>query len=142
VFAELTGILLSIKPKYVRAILDGTKQYEFRKQIFRDRSRKTIFIYASSPMKRIVACFRLGEIVEGHPDYLWEQFWDVSGIEEEAFFEYFAGRENGFAIRINELERFGTHIDPHEIFDRFVAPQSFCYVDNSQDKTMKLIIDS
>jgi type I restriction enzyme S subunit len=132
----LTGVLLSIKPKYVRAILDGTKKYEFRKRIFRDRSRETIFIYASSPMKRIVACFRPGEIVEGHPDYLWEQFWDVSGIEEEAFFEYFAGKENGFAIRIDELERFGTPIDPHEIFDRFVAPQSFRYVDYSTNQAM------
>lgn len=135
-FRELTGVLLSIKPKYVRAILDGTKKYEFRKQIFRDRSRETIFIYASSPTKKIVACFRPGEIVEGHPDYLWEQFWNVSGIDEEAFFEYFAGRDNGYAIRIDELERFGTPIDPHEIFDRFVPPQSFCYVDSYQDDTM------
>ena len=128
----MTGILLSIKPKYVSAILDGTKKYEFRKQIYRDRSRETIFIYASSPTKRIVACFRPGIIIEGHPDYLWEQFWDVSGIDEEAFFEYFAGKENGFAIRIDDLEKFGTPIDPHEIFNRFVAPQSFRYVNSPQ----------
>jgi type I restriction enzyme S subunit len=132
----LTGVLLSIKPKYVRAILDGTKKYEFRKQIFRDRSRETIFIYASSPTKRIVGYFRPGEIIEGHPEFLWEQFWDVSGIEEDAFFEYFEGKENGYAIRIDELERFGTPIDPHEIFERFVAPQSFCYVDQPQNQAM------
>ena len=52
--AALTDVLLSIKPKYVREILDGTKQYEFRKQIFRDRSRETVFIYSSSPEKKIV----------------------------------------------------------------------------------------
>lgn len=132
----MAGVLLSIKPKYVQAILEGTKKYEFRKQIFRDRSRDTIFIYASSPVKRIVACFQLGEIVKGHPDFLWEQFWDVSGIEEKAFFEYFAGKETGFAIQIDKLEQFGTPIDPHEIFDRFVAPQSFCYVDPSQSQVM------
>jgi predicted transcriptional regulator len=136
VLTELTGILLSIKPKYVNAILEGTKKIEFRKQIFRDRSRDTIFIYSSSPTKKIVGYFRLGEIVEGHPDYLWEQFWNVSGIEEETFFEYFAGRENGYAIRIDELEQFGKPIDPHEIFDRFVPPQSFCYVDSYQNQTM------
>ena len=120
----------------MNAILEGTKKIEFRKQIFRDRSRDTIFIYSSSPTKKIVGYFRLGEIVEGHPDYLWEQFWNVSGIEEETFFEYFAGRENGYAIRIDELEQFGKPIDPHEIFDRFVPPQSFCYVDSYQNQTM------
>jgi predicted transcriptional regulator len=128
--AELTGVLLSIKPKYVRAILDGTKQYEFRKQIFRDRSRETIFIYSSSPEKKIVARFRIGKIVEGTPDYLWEEFWDVSGISEPEFFEYFSGKNNGFAIRIEDLEEFAEPVDPYTMFERFVPPQSFCYVDN------------
>jgi predicted transcriptional regulator len=125
----LTGVLLSIKPKYVRAILDGTKQYEFRKQIFRDRTCETVFIYSSSPEKKIVARFQIGKIVEGTPDYLWEEFWDVSGISEPEFFEYFSGKENGFAIRIDELEEFAKPVDPYVIFERFVPPQSFCYVD-------------
>jgi predicted transcriptional regulator len=128
---KLTGVLLSIKPKYVRAILDGTKQYEFRKQIFRDRSRETVFIYSSSPEKKIVASFRIGEIVEGHPGYLWEEFRDVSGLSEPEFFEYFTGKENGYAIRIDELEQFAEPMDPYMMFERFVPPQSFCYVDYS-----------
>jgi predicted transcriptional regulator len=127
---ELTGVLLSIKPKYVRAILDGTKQYEFRKQIFRDRSRETVFIYSSSPEKKIVARFHIGKIVEGTPDYLWEEFWDVSGISEPEFFEYFSGKDNGFAIRIEELEEFAEPVDPYARFERFVPPQSFCYVND------------
>lgn len=126
---ELTGVLLSIKPKYVKEILSGAKQYEFRKQIFKNESAKTVFIYSSSPQKKIVACFHVGKIVEGHPDYLWEQFWDVSGISEQEFFEYFSDRDTGYAIRIEELETFAEPVDPHAMFGRFVAPQSFCYVD-------------
>ena len=129
----MTNVLLSIKPKYVKAIMDGSKEYEFRKQIFKNRSAKIACIYASAPMKKIVGCFCPSEIVEGHPDSLWEQFQDVSGVSEQEFFEYFAGKENGFAIRIDELERFGTPVDPHQVFERFVPPQSFCYVDYSQD---------
>ena len=125
----MNGVLLSIKPKYVKSILDGTKKYEFRKQIFRNNSKKTVYIYASSPTKKIVACFCPGEIIEGHPDYLWEQFWDVSGLSEEEFFEYFSGKENGYAIRIDDLEQFIEPMDPHKMFERFVPPQSFCYVD-------------
>jgi type I restriction enzyme S subunit len=126
---ELTGVLLSIKPKYVKAIMDGSKEYEFRKQIFKNRSAKIAYIYASAPMKKIVGYFCPSEIVEGPPDYLWEQFWDVSGISEPEFFEYFAGKKNGFAIRIDDLERYRTPFDPREVIDSFVPPQSFCYVD-------------
>lgn len=129
---ELTGVLLSIKPKYVRAILDGTKLYEFRKQIFRDRTRETIFIYSSSPEKKIVARFRVNEIIEGNPDYLWEEFWNVSGLEENEFFEYFSGKENGYAIRIEDLEPFPEPVDPYAVFERFVPPQSFCYVNGNE----------
>jgi type I restriction enzyme S subunit len=111
--------------------MSGAKQYEFRKQIFKDESIKTVFIYSSSPQKKIVACFRVGRIIEGHPDYLWEEFWDVSGLSEPEFFEYFSGKENGFAIRIDELEKFDEPVDPYAMFERFVPPQSFCYVDHS-----------
>jgi len=65
-----------------------------------------VFIYSSSPQKKIVACFRVGKIVEGHPDYLWELFWDVSGLNEEEFFDYFSDRDTGYAIRIDDLEPF------------------------------------
>ena len=126
----MTGILLSIKPKYVKEILNGNKQYEFRKQIFQDRSREIVYIYASSPMKKIVACFRPGEIVEGHPKYLWEQFCNVSGVSEKEFFDYFSGKENGYAIQIDNLEQFNEPIDPNVMFEKFVPPQSFCYVDS------------
>ena len=125
----MTGVLLSIKPKYVKEILSGAKQYEFRKQIFKDKSATPVFIYSSSPQKKIVARFRVGKIVEGHPDYLWEKFWGVSGVSEQEFFEYFSDRDTGYAIRIDELEPFSEPVDPYVVFERFVAPQSFCYVD-------------
>ena len=41
---------------------------------------KPLSFTPSSPEKKIVARFRIGEIGEGPPDYLWEEFWDVSGL--------------------------------------------------------------
>ncbi|MDP2797315.1 MAG: hypothetical protein Q8N94_07380 [Methanoregula sp.] len=124
----MTGVVLSIKPKYVKEILNGAKQYEFRKQVFKNESAKTVFIYSSSPQKKIVACFRVGKIIKGHPDYLWERFRNISGISEQEFFEYFSDRVTGYAIRIDDLEPFPEPVDPHAMFERFVTPQSFCYV--------------
>ena len=56
-------VILSIKPKHVEKILSGEKQYEFRKQIFKNPEVENIFIYASSPVKKIVAVFRPAKII-------------------------------------------------------------------------------
>ncbi len=109
--------------------MSGAKQYEFRKRIFKDKSATPVFIYASSPQKKIVACFRVGKIVKGHPNYLWEKFRGVSGMSERDFFDYFSDRDTGYAIRIDDLVPLSEPVDPHAMFERFVAPQSFCYVE-------------
>ncbi len=123
------NVLLSIKPKYVNEIIRGKKRYEFRKVIFRNRNVTTVYIYSSSPEKQIVGSFEIGDIIEDHPHNLWERFKDQSGIEETEFFRYFGGRDKGFAIEIEKLNRFEHPIDPKELIPGFVPPQSFCYMD-------------
>lgn len=59
-------ILLSIKPKYVEEILAGRKLVEYRKRIPRDDNVKQVLIYASYPVKRIVAEFFWMAIWSGH----------------------------------------------------------------------------
>jgi len=123
------NVLLSIKPKYVEEIIEGNKRYEFRKVVFRDSRVRTAYIYSSSPEKRIVASFEIGDIIEDHPSNLWDMFSDMAGIDKEEFFRYFDGHERGFAIEIEKLNRFEHPIDPKKYIPGFVPPQSFCYVD-------------
>jgi len=122
-------VLLSIKPKYVKSIIEGEKRYEFRKAIFRNRSIHRVFIYSSAPVKRIVARFEISTILEDHPTAIWERVRDQAGIDEMEFFTYFAGRERGYAIGIGNLQEFDTPVNPREGNPGFVAPQSYCYVD-------------
>ena len=121
--------LLSIIPKYVEKIFSGKKRYEFRKSIFKDTSVLKIYIYSTSPVKRIVGAFRIGRIIEDHPKLLWEQFYKFSGATYPEFFAYFADVEKGFAIEIKEVEKFDNPIDPKKFIPNFVPPQSFYYVD-------------
>ena len=123
------NVLLSIKPKYVKAILNGTKRYEFRKSAFRCKEDiELVYIYATSPVKRIVGAFTIEDIVGGHPRKLWTEFKEVSGIEEEEFFRYFGGNKKGFAIGIGDVEVFEDPIDPKSYNPGFVPPQSFRYM--------------
>ncbi|MDD2666585.1 MAG: hypothetical protein PHD13_05310 [Methanocellales archaeon] len=123
------NVLLSIKPKYANAILSGEKEYEFRKVIFKDRNVERVYIYSSSPVKRIVGVFIVGDIIEGHPERIWERCQKKSGINKEDFFNYFNGSEKGYAIKIDDLETIEDPIDPRSLSSDFVPPQSFCYFD-------------
>ena len=123
------NVLLSIKPKYANAILNGEKEYEFRKIIFKDKSVEKIYIYSSSPIQKIVGVFIVGDIIKDHPERIWKKCQKKSGIAKEDFFTYFNGSEKGYAIKIDNIEQIENPIDPRSISQNFVPPQSFCYFD-------------
>jgi predicted transcriptional regulator len=141
------NILLSIKPKYAESIISGKKKYEFRKVIFKKNYIENVYIYCTSPVKRIIGVFRVGDIIEDRPERLWEQLNEFSGLEEKEFFDYFENIEKGFAIEIKSIEKFEDPVDPAKLIPGFVPPQSFYYVrfslspgdfqDNGKNRTIE-----
>jgi predicted transcriptional regulator len=122
------NVLLSVKPKYAELIMKGSKKYEFRKVIFNNKYIEYVYIYSSSPVKKIVGIFRIGTIIEDRPLSLWNQLKGYSGMEEDEFFDYFENKKIGFAIEIKDFKRFEDPLDPKDLIPRFVPPQSFCYI--------------
>jgi type I restriction enzyme S subunit len=125
-------VLLSIKPKYVKSIIECEKRYEFRKRIFKNREITRIFIYSSSPVKKIVGTFEIGGILEDHPVDLWDNVKEYAGINTHDFFSYFKGKSRAFAIKIQNLQEFNDLIDPYETMPGFVPPQSYCYMEGEK----------
>ena len=125
----LMAVLLSIKPKYVHEILNENKKYEFRKSIFKRYDVSTAYIYSTNPIKKLIGKFTIGEIIEDHPQVLWQNLSNFAGLEQDEFFKYFQDRETGFAIEIKDLEVFESPIEPKDLIPNFVPPQSFYYID-------------
>ena len=120
-------VLLSIKPEHVNKIFAGTKKYEFRKSLFRKRDVKSVIIYASSPIKRIVGEFEIDYIISDDVNIVWKKTKKHSGITETFYNSYFYKRTIANAIRIGNLIKYET---PKSLSDFNIrqAPQSFCYV--------------
>ena len=123
------SVLLSIKPKYVKKIEQGSKQYEFRKTIFK-KETKEILVYATAPIKKIVGKILIDKIIEDSPKNLWANFKQQAGINEIDFFKYFNGKDKGYAIKIKEYENFKNPINPYNEKADFTAPQSYAYINN------------
>ncbi|CAM1363499.1 Predicted transcriptional regulator, contains an HTH and PUA-like domains [Tenacibaculum soleae] len=132
----LTSVILSIKPIYAQAIMSGTKKVEFRKKTFKRQVDK-IFVYSSSPEKKIIGFFTIKDIVEDSPENLWKEFKEVGGIDKKSFFEYYQNSETGFSIRISEAKKFENGIEPSDFFENFNAPQSFIYLEEETAQNME-----
>ena len=131
-------ILLSIKPKYVQSIFTGTKSFEFRKTLFKNRAVRKALIYSSAPQKKIVGSFEIGKIIKKNPIKLWKICKFKAGISKEEFFKYFKGKEKGYAIEILSVKKFIKKVDPYKEFPGFRPPQSFYYFDRPLHPQRKL----
>lgn len=125
-----TNVILSIKPKYAQAIISGVKKVEFRKKIFK-RPVDKVYIYSSSPTKKLIGYFTFSEIVEESPTELWAKFQTVGAIDKIDFFDYYKHSDKGFAIVIDKVEKFKKGIDPIDFFENFCAPQSYNYIEEN-----------
>lgn len=121
-------VLLSIKPQFVDEIFSGNKKFEYRKSIFKRNGIKTVVIYATMPIGKIVGEFDIEEILEEHPQELWNKTKEYSGISKIFYDSYFINRDKGYAIKIKSLNKYNVPICPYSTYDKFTAPQSFKYI--------------
>jgi type I restriction enzyme S subunit len=127
------NVLLSIKPKYTELIKSGFKKYEFRRKISRKFDGSKVYIYSTSPVKKIVGVFDASRIHVDSPYRIWELFGGHSGISEEEFSQYFRDCKTAYAIEIRNLVIFEEPHDPSSYFLEFTPPQSYRYFNPKQN---------
>lgn len=120
-------VLLSIKPEFAFKIFDGTKKFEFRKVIFKNPNVKTVVVYASSPVQRVIGEFEIEDILSSAPNEIWRQTKQYSGISEDFFYEYFAGRKIAHAIKIKNIKKYRQPLNLQANYN-VVPPQSYVYL--------------
>lgn len=53
------AILLSIHPKWAKKIYSGEKTVEYRKSIPKYENAITVYMYETSPIRKVTGCFRM-----------------------------------------------------------------------------------
>lgn len=120
-------VLLSIKPEFAFKIFEGEKKYEFRRVIFKNPDIRTIIVYASSPVQRVIGEFDIEEIISSHPAEVWRLTKKYSGISESYFYSYFESREMAHAIKIGKIKKYKK---PKKLSETYgvMPPQSYLYL--------------
>lgn len=123
--------LMSIRPPFADAILDGRKRVEFRRSRF-GRDVSMVVVYATRPVSAVVAVFSVGGITAGPPSCLWEQFHSVGAIDREAFDSYYRGARQAFAIGIETVFVLPQALPLDSLRVGLRPPQSYCYLEPSE----------
>ncbi|MBB5576976.1 MULTISPECIES: ASCH domain-containing protein [Rhizobium] len=95
--------IISIRPKFVQAIVSGVKTVEVRRRIPPIQAGTTLWIYATLPIGAVVAVAVAVQIFRGHPDELWASFGAETGITKEDFDSYFEGTASGVCIYLGHV---------------------------------------
>lgn len=103
-------MLLSIKPRHVQAILNGSKRVELRRVRPRVRTQQIVAFYASSPTKAVLGVGRLSMIESGTPSAIKTRHLAESAISSEEFDTYFTSAGCATALGIEEAFELKTHI--------------------------------
>lgn len=123
----MKAVLLSIKPEFAHKIFEGSKKFEFRKQVFKDTSVKKVIVYSSSPEQKVIGEFEIETILSDTPNNIWIQTKLYSGISQEFYDEYFKGRDNAYAIKVASTKKYRKEKSLAD-YNVQSAPQSFAYV--------------
>jgi predicted transcriptional regulator len=123
--------LFSIRPGYVKKIIDGTKTVELRRRFVTNPKPGSIaFIYSTSPVQAIVASADIMQVSRLPLEVIWQDYGPAAGVRRQDFDKYFAGLVEGYAIRLTNVRRLDPALSASALRDRFgfVPPQSFRYV--------------
>lgn len=122
----MNKLLMSIDPKYVNSILAGTKRFEYRKVKCR-RDIDSILIYATAPIKKVVAEVEVIDIIKGPPKRVWEQTSMFAGIEKSFYDKYYLDSSTAVAYALGQVTKYSKPLSLSD-FGIKTAPQSFMYL--------------
>lgn len=129
-------IILSIHPRHIDKILSGEKLYEFRKRI--PLEIRYIVVYATAPIKKIVAFIEIDKIIKDSPEIVWKKTKKHAGISEDYFLRYFKDKQVAYAVKVKRVTKLKNPVLLIRLNYNY-APQSYVYINKSVEELKYLL---
>jgi predicted transcriptional regulator len=124
------ALLLSVRPRYAHAILNGTKTAEIRRQRPAVHPGTLVIIYATKPVGALVGTARISDISCGNPADMWEQHHGSTGVTRAEYDAYLSGAETAHLLFLRRVQRLEPLLTLEQIRSAvtFQPPQSYRYL--------------
>lgn len=124
--------VISIKPEYVEAIIEGYKVYELRRRKLNLCRGDHLIIYETSPSKKVKAVAEIENIIDDNLTSLWETVSERCSLSFKSFSSYFEGCVNGYALKLKNIKTYKnppTLDELRQYAPAYSPPQFFHYLD-------------
>ena len=124
-------LLLSIHAEYAKQIVNGLKIIELRRKfpLFKKEDKKEIFVYACSPISKIIGKCDLKEVKKLPIEQLWKVAGAPARIDWIAFQKYFKDCDFGFALYLKNPIKYKQSICLKKVLGiKSRPPQSYRYI--------------
>lgn len=124
------ALLLSLRPRFAEAILDGNKTVEVRRRPLNASPGSLVFLYASAPTMAVVGAATLVEVRRGGHGELWRKYGQEMGLDQGEYETYLDGTHLAYALKLSTPSRFseGISLERLRAEVEFRPPQSFRYL--------------
>ena len=122
-------LLMSLRPSYAKAILNGTKSVEIRRSFSRRWLGSRVSLYATSPTKSLVGEAVIEKLSQSDPESIWGRFGGQIGCTKAEYDAYVTGADQIFALTLCDVRAYTTPLGlreaRHLIGDSLRVPQSY-----------------
>ena len=124
------ALLLSIRPRYAHAILNGTKTAEIRRQRPNVHPGTLVIIYATKPVGALIGTARISDVSEGAPVTLWERHRRATGVSQAEYDGYLSGTDTAYLLFLCQVQRLEPllTLEQMRLTNAFQPPQSYRYL--------------
>jgi predicted transcriptional regulator len=123
------GLLMSIRPEYIRKIFNGDKLIEIRRKFNHKWSNRRVTLYSSHPAKAVMGYAIIQSVVSDTPFNIWNNYGSQLGCTKSEFDSYTAGLLKVFAIQLHAIQPYKTPMLLSQLSwfleENLVPPQSY-----------------
>lgn len=128
-------MVLSIHPRHVQKILEGTKSVELRRTRPIVAPGQPVAIYATLPSGALVATCRISEVQSDTPASIWRSVGRNTGLTRAEFDDYFAGADCAVALHLQAVRALAGEITLEQLRAHgrgFHPPQTWHFFDRQR----------
>ena len=125
-------VVLSLKPRFAEAILEGLKTVELRRTEPKIEVPTRALLYAASPVRSLIGTCIITSVWSANLGDIWRKHRQEVGLPYREFQQYFKGVDKGTALALIQPQEFSRWVPLQDLRARregFRPPQSFAYVD-------------
>ena len=130
-------VLMALKPKYWKLILNGQKSIELRKVAWKN-ANSIIAVYVSNPVSKIEGLLTVDKIFTNPIETIQKEYLRSISITELELKEYLGKKQSATIIKIKRVSKLK---EPIEIEKLSVChpPQNYCYLSHNQFKQLLML---